>query len=45
MSRLVAFMLVTTSLLVIAASGWATEPNARAEVNANGILLSKSFKN
>ena len=44
MSRLVAFMLVTTSLLAIAASGWAAEPNARAEVNTDGILFSESFE-
>jgi hypothetical protein len=44
MSRLVAFILVTTSLLVIAALGWATEPNARADLNTNGILFSETFK-
>jgi len=45
MSRLAAFMLVTTSLIAIAVSARAAEPNARAEVNTDGILFSESFEN
>ena len=44
MSRVIAFMLVTTSFPAIAASGRAAEPDATADVNTDGILLSESFE-
>ena len=44
MSRVIGFMLVTTSFPAIAASGSAAEPDATADVNTDGILLSESFE-
>ena len=44
MMRISVVMLVTTSSLAIAASVWAAEPNARAEVNTDGIVFSESFE-
>ena len=44
MSRLAAFILVTTSSLTVAGSGWAAEPNGRGEVTSDGILFSESFE-
>jgi hypothetical protein len=39
MIRVIAFMLVTTSFPAIAASGWAAEPDATADVNTDGFCL------
>ena len=44
MSRLVAFMQVAGLSLAVVASGWAAEPNARAEAKTEGVLFSESFE-
>jgi len=43
MSRILAFMYLTGSLLLWVSSGLAAEPNGRAEVGTDGLLFSESF--
>jgi len=44
MSRLVAFVLLATSLHALAALGWTAEPTAKTDANSDGILCSESFE-
>jgi hypothetical protein len=45
MSGITTCILVASVSLAFVTSGWAAEPNARAELNTDGILFSESFEN